>query len=144
MVNDEICMVSQPHMLSGRMLSSFLLMAGAAVCPWGRYQYNFEELLTDLEKSPDQVNEVIKFIGIAISTTILGLVCRNTIRAIYIRRYQDEDAPEIIKEVEKLRKYSQEFTKGYKQLFVDMQGYFATRKQEIADLKEKEEKYRGL
>lgn len=104
------------------------------------YKYNFSEL-SNIDKNPQQLNEVINYVGIAVLTTIAGIVLRNIGKTIYLSKHEGTGYDELIKKMDEHKQYSQQFLDRYEEIFNFIKASFTERKKAIEELNEKEQQY---
>ncbi|TVL99788.1 MAG: hypothetical protein CV087_16760 [Candidatus Brocadia sp. WS118] len=104
------------------------------------YKYNFSEL-SDIDKNPQRLNEVINYVGIAVLTTIAGIVLRNIGKSIYLSKHEGTDYDELLKKMDEHKQYSQQFLERYEEIFNFIKASFTERKEAIEELNKKEQQY---
>jgi hypothetical protein len=89
----------------------------------------------------DGTDSIFLYLGIAITTSIVGILFRNIIRSNYIRKHPQQEENTLISKIEELTKYSKEFTDVYMGVFNDIKQFLIERKEEVELLSVKESEY---
>ena len=112
----------------------FLFTLVAIFSLFSRFDWN------NLKEIEEQKN-VVNFIGIALLTTIFGIVFRNIIKATYMQEEHESSYSQYMNKMEEIKRDFQDFSNRYEGIFITIGKYIAEREKEIEHLHEKEKEY---
>ncbi len=88
-----------------------------------------------------QFGFALLYIGIAVTTTIAGVLFRNIVKSSLLRQNAQDEDDFMLKKIEELKKYSEDFTNTYHGVFNDIKQFLNERREEVELLSRKENEY---
>ncbi|MCK5675324.1 MAG: hypothetical protein KAH95_18220 [Spirochaetales bacterium] len=90
--------------------------------------------------SVDQISETFHYIGISVTTSIVGVLMRNIVRPGVLSQYNSDD-DSLEKSFEILKEIASDFSTGYKTTFNNLETFLEERRNNAAVLDSKEKEY---
>jgi len=91
-------------------------------------------------ESVEQISETFHYIGISVTTSIVGVLMRNIVRPGILSRYSNDD-DSLEKSFEILKQIASDFSTGYKTTFDNLETFLEERRNNAAVLDSKEKEY---